>query len=509
MSDMKSGENRIDVLFVVNEPGEFVELHRFAEFFLKKQSARCAFLFTSPSFKNLRRDSFHCRRIGAQVFHPGKAIPARIDDECQSVDPLDNGYTPLSLASKDDAKETGALGWSLLALLAPLFLAELFIKRLRRPIGGSFRRTSRIRTFSYAHEVYKRTRPGVIVFGQEFPGSVNSWLTKLSKRDGTKTLILPFAVGTTKEMCESLYTIPGFDANANLLNRFCARFFPHWVNYYKGKKLLRLPGVEVIAIELAGIAPLHPWLPNWSSVDLLAVESKEMLHYYRKYGFPDQQLVLTGSMNDDILAGLQSKNEELRRRITKTLGLDEYRRVAVVALPPDQFSSRKIPLEFGNYEELCRAWADALSVLQKSDSFNVIIRPHPVTDKKMLKDIFEQRDMIVTNLDTVELVSICDLFVASVSSTIRWAIASGKPVVNYDVYDYGYSDFDSAKGVVTISHFRLFQGALIGFVFGHEKLIELEEKQKSCAKDWGCIDGQSGERIATQVIAMLEGGNKC
>ena len=51
---------------------------------------------------------------------------------------------------------------------------------------------------------------------------------------------------------------------------------------------------------------------------------------------------------------------------------------------------------------------------------------------------------------TSELVPLCDLYVASVSSTIRWAIACGKPVVNYDVYRYRYTDFISLDGVLII-----------------------------------------------------------
>ena len=45
------------------------------------------------------------------------------------------------------------------------------------------------------------------------------------------------------------------------------------------------------------------------------------------------------------------------------------------------------------------------------------------------------------NLQCASLVAISDMYVASVSSTIRWAILAGIPVINYDVYQYGYEDF--------------------------------------------------------------------
>ena len=55
----------------------------------------------------------------------------------------------------------------------------------------------------------------------------------------------------------------------------------------------------------------------------------------------------------------------------------------------------------------------------------------------------------MARLNTAELVPLCDVFVASISSTIRWAIACGKPVVNYDVYRYRYTDFIGVEGVLT------------------------------------------------------------
>jgi hypothetical protein len=72
-----------------------------------------------------------------------------------------------------------------------------------------------------------------------------------------------------------------------------------------------------------------------------------------------------------------------------------------------------------------------------------------------------ERDRIrIGHRRRADMVPTCDFYVASVSSTIRWAIACGKPVINYDVYRYRYSDFLKVPGVFTMQEQHEFRSAL-------------------------------------------------
>ncbi len=83
----------------------------------------------------------------------------------------------------------------------------------------------------------------------------------------------------------------------------------------------------------------------------------------------------------------------------------------------------------------------------------------------------------------------------SVSSTIRWAIACGKPVINYDVYRYQYTDYLDVKAVVATEEKDEFLELLrrmtgeAGFYRG------MVGHQVACAKKWGQLDGQVGARL--------------
>ena len=75
----------------------------------------------------------------------------------------------------------------------------------------------------------------------------------------------------------------------------------------------------------------------------------------------------------------------------------------------------------------------------------MLIRPHPRASPDLLR-VFETPNIKISIEPMASLIPLCDLYVASISATIRWAISSGIPVLNYDTYRLRYTDFDAAPG---------------------------------------------------------------
>lgn len=490
------------ILFVINEAGEFVELRRVA-LAAKQAGYSINFLFASASYVNLRQDRAFCRLNGFSDFFPGRSLRrSHLSKQYASISQgLDNGYAPHSLKNATRPRISKLAMWSALILSAissPII--RLSSKLNAAADARKERRSNLFQPFNYARNVYNKIRPSLVVFGQEFPGSINSLLIRMCNNDKVPTLIVPFAVGTTKEMVESLSDKPAYDSDQNLLNRMAAKLFPHWVNYYADKKLLRLPGDKIILLEACGLAPEHPWIPNNSKVTRIAVESPEMLRYYQRMQFPASQLSLTGAAYDDILYNAR-RSKTAREKVLRRLRLDNNKPLLVCAWPTDQYGSRNLPMEFPNYKALCSAWAKALAVVHRFTDFNVIIRPHPVTDPELLIEVLRPHRLHhrVTDIDTLELVPACDLFVACVSSTLRWATACGIPAINYDCYDYGYTDFDSAGGLITTNRYSAFMQAIESMTDNKEAYQAARVQQQACAKEWGLQDGDSMKRIITLI----------
>jgi hypothetical protein len=94
--------------------------------------------------------------------------------------------------------------------------------------------------------------------------------------------------------------------------------------------------------------------------------------------------------------------------------------------------------------------------------------------------------------------------VASVSSTIRWAIACGKPVINYDVYRYRYTDFLNIDGVLVTEEYEQFRGWIRGLTGDADQLEALRQRQMRAARRWGFLDGRCSERILKVLTDAVE-----
>jgi hypothetical protein len=220
--------------------------------------------------------------------------------------------------------------------------------------------------------------------------------------------------------------------------------------------------------------------------------------------FPETQLRLTGSPSDDALTVSLRSVAKRKDRICKMLGIDPAKPLLVCAWPTDQFGSRFLPLEFPNYEAVCHAWARTLAMIRRTTDYNVIIRPHPVTNREFLGALLKPYRLKMTDIDTLDLVPVSDLFLASVSSTLRWAIACGIPAVNYDCYDYGYTDFDSAKGLFTVKRYFDFEDVMVKLTSDSAAYESARQSQKLSAPEWGMHDGRSMERIFKAIDEAVE-----
>ncbi len=215
---------------------------------------------------------------------------------------------------------------------------------------------------------------------------------------------------------------------------------------WRGKKLIRMPGGRVLAMEWLGWRRLCPGWRAAGDADAIAVESEAMVQFYTAAGLPRQQLVITGSLTDDVLAAADQNKPARRTALCQELDLPEDKPILLSALPPDTLymTGGRPQCDFQTYPQLVEFWVKSLAAVK---DWNIVILLHPSVSYEAMRYI-EEWGVKIARQPTAEVVPLCDLYVTSVSSTIRWAIACGKPVINYDVYRYHYEGFMQVKGVL-------------------------------------------------------------
>lgn len=340
-------------LFIVNEYGEFLELFRLARHLKKTIGLDAVFLFGRDDYGRLKDHGAMAREQGFKTLSLSWADLR--DFQWRQKDAIKNefGYVPDSIARGSRhflmsryavvllyliawlASAILAIPATLVGVIAAPFMALRWLwhrvrgistNRYSASLGISpvlhFVRTplviSRIKRWArHAGAVLKIVEPDIVIMGQDYPGSYNSILTKFSDQKNIKSLIVPFAMYTSKETAESFYYYNDYHLPRGLFARLFKLLLPKWLIRYRGIDIMRLPLSEILALELTGFTMRHPWSPQYSRADLLC-QSPHDENYYNKVGIPKQKTSIAGSLwNDTLVKAMQSRAAD--RKVLKNI----------------------------------------------------------------------------------------------------------------------------------------------------------------------------------------------
>lgn len=454
------------VLLTIEIDTQFVELFRVARLLKKSGEYKPILWFQSP-YSTIERDLAIC-----------------VSEGWEYISPL-----PISVTSQKENKKK--IGFFISIRIFFLSIGRRIVRSIpffRFPIDTMLHVRQYMLVVSQIKHLLVKIQPHLLIMAEDSSQYGLYILIKVGNASGIPTVIIPFTIANATEPAEAYFDNPVHIVSDNPVNRFVGSHFPHWVYCYKGRELLRMPAWNIIALELLGFAPRQPWIYNSEETSIIAVENEHMFQYYRNEGLPADRLIITGALYDDVLAEGIRNAEINRAALNKELDLNPNQPLLVCALPPSQNLRN---CEFPDYPELVRFWMQTLSTIE---GWNIIIRPHPRLGKEEI-DFLKQFNLKITQVDTARLVPLCDLYVACVSATIRWAIACGKPVVNYDVYHMNYSDYVDAGGVITLNNKDTFRDTLRNLTSNPEFYNNVVTRQKECMSNWGQLDGKSGEHM--------------
>jgi hypothetical protein len=341
-----------------------------------------------------------------------------------------------------------------------------------------------------------RVNPRLLVLGGDMAGYDTALYIKLAHEAGIAVLIVPSTMSNGREQAEVYYADPSYHVTG-WARQLVASLFPKWVRRHRDTRLFRCPPGRLLAMELAGLAPPQPWIFNSGYADAIAMESEAMIDYYASAGMKHDRMVLTGSLSDDSMAERMRRTDTIRRDLCRDLNLDPAWPIVLTAVPPDflYMTGGRPQCDFKTYDELLDFWIGSHAQLKEC---NNVIALHPSIDAESMRK-FERDNIRIGRWRTADMVPACDIYVASISSTIRWAIACGKPVVNYDVYRYRYTDFLNVPGVLAMEEQQEFRSTLTRLVLDDGYRRGIAQRQASVASQWGLLDGRVGDRMLALV----------
>jgi hypothetical protein len=338
--------------------------------------------------------------------------------------------------------------------------------------------------------------PGLVLVGEDGVGG-NAAISPIAKEHGIRTLVVPYEFSTLKQILQAVGSRFPFRPDSPF-DRILADNYPRWLYTDPvGNAFFRLPAVIALARELQNQSIRNPWTVHGGYADRIAVESAEMRRHYISEGIPAKKLRDTGALaTDDIYEAMMSV--PARRAAFESGKRLRTDKVAILcAVPPDYTADPSVRTDFASFRELTDFWIETVrSVPNVEATFQL----HPAMATEHA-DYVRSRTR-VTDENIAALIPGCDFLVTSVSSIIRLSVACRKPVVNYDVYGFDYSDYKDAPGVMHVATRDDFKSAVARLAADDAAYAAAIGALKKRADQWGVIDGQSANRFLKLVDRM-------
>lgn len=345
-------------------------------------------------------------------------------------------------------------------------------------------------------------RPDLIVLPEQNPGYMHAMLTAWARSTGTPLLVLPYTIAGRQEWATHFKKDPGCQVKGGL-KRLLSRAFPGWVYTFDGKRLI-LPLPWMFPSEQLRCAPSLPWVTNSGPDGLYAVDNLFTKKFYESEGVNTANWQIVGSLAEDRLFKAHQNRDVIQKELAQRLGLNPGLPFIMVALPPDQFDTvAGGDIEFGDYRALVNFMITA-TVDAAAGQFNVVINLHPRTRREDVAFIQESSARIADG-PIESLLPGAHLYISVASATIRWAIASEVPVINYDLYRYGYRDYHGRKGVVDVNTSESFKQQLALIIDNtayHDRLLQAQAADSARLFRF---DGKSEQRILGLMATLCNG----
>jgi len=341
-------------------------------------------------------------------------------------------------------------------------------------------------------------RPDVlIVFEDRVVDPEMIWLER-AERMGIPALLIRYAASSAESdawsrknrMSHSLERGP----LAPVRRLFARRYPAHALNFGMGAQLF-FSFWDSVALALAGMARTNPWVAGGGRVTNAALQGDIDFDEASQLSGCDERFQITGQPSWDKMADLAQQKYRLRE-----MGEISGVPVLICALP-----------QWGEHLQL--AWQDhikkieQLSALLERSGCKVVLSLHPKTQREIYQPIADRYNLQISDHPLSVILPGADLFIASWSSTLRWAAMLGIPSVNLDWAQQRYTLFSRLTSLPT-SEGPEDLGPLLSRLVDNASIRQsLGEGLKEESSAYGSVDGQAGQRILSLIKNIVARGN--
>ncbi len=281
--------------------------------------------------------------------------------------------------------------------------------------------------------------------------------------------------------------------------KWIAEKLPGQIHSQGGTDYLFFSPEVTLAHQRADMLPERPWALGGGLSDFAALANSDDRDYIANLGVMRERLRVIGDLSHDALHRAHAERDATRQLLRELHFSAEHndrvadeRPLVIVAVP--QLA------EQGLFDRVACDDAARALVAPAAAGADVLLSLHPKSapdDYAFLEREFGAR---IVDRPLHSILPSADLFVAGFSSTVRWAVATGVPVVVADLGWWGYDMFDDFEGVVTVRDRDAYAQSVSDLIRDPARRSELARAHGRAAARMGAIDGNAGARL----VALLD-----
>lgn len=229
-----------------------------------------------------------------------------------------------------------------------------------------------------------------------------------------------------------------------ILNKLIKRCLPSQIYRSPWGDVTFYPPYKILLLRLIGMLPNNPWYQGTTFTDYIVISGIDEAAIYADAMVDPDKLLCFGTHELDMLHEHRLKVTQIRHEIIDQYNLDSNKKILIISLP--RLREQALTSEPVHW----KAINDILDVLS-GQNYNVMVSIHPNCDLSLYSWIEDQYQVSILKESLKDTLAAADIFVASYSSTIRWAIGLGIPVINLDFWGFNWRLYKNLTGYQTVT----------------------------------------------------------
>ena len=281
---------------------------------------------------------------------------------------------------------------------------------------------------------------------------------------------------------------------------------PESILSFNKKLILMLNPIEVISYLINGFKFTMPG-KRGSIADLVTATSIHEKTLMLKQGVSSSKIHLNGDNCNDALYNIKKKKNKIRKDLSVRLGISVNEITVLVGVPQVAGLNKKALENHKNSME------NVLKTLLGFDPrLKIIAKVHPkdnIINHYYIKELSD-KIIIVDRYEIIELLSLSNLYIASLSSSIIDSILLDVPVITYnlsstELYDPSYfALFEAEKCTVQVFDEKTLASKTKDLLFNHDKRERILKMQQKRINSFAINDGKCVDRNMSTIINALK-----